>query len=164
MSFGFSVTHFLTCGQLAYQLYMVFKKAPKQCAQFAKDLQHFSHEIEHTAGLVTNHRSSLTQSDHHILTLPVEDCAQLLCVRRLQGHAVHGRPGRPLWDFVGTKIIPKTSPKNPYEALGRRIAQVQYALQIPELQEAVSSYGSRLVSFGVARFQYGLSYAELHQC
>ena len=38
MSFGFGISDFVCCGQLAYQLYTDLKDAAGDCQEFAKEL------------------------------------------------------------------------------------------------------------------------------
>ena len=85
MSFGFSVTDVCMCGKIAYDLYRFFKDGPSQCADFAKDLEHFSVIVDRAVWIFQFEESSLTLREKRIIQDVVSDCWAFLWTHILVG-------------------------------------------------------------------------------
>jgi len=62
MSFGFSVSDFVYCAQLAYKLSVEFKEAPGACRDFAAELVLFHQILLETQSLLKSKKHDLNDS------------------------------------------------------------------------------------------------------
>ena len=122
MSFGLSVSDFITCSQLAHKIYHEFKDAPGECKAFAKELLSFP-QI-----LLKVEEATKTSSDHvrdETLQAYAEECKELLYVQILGLVKTPHETGQTPVDLDG--LWARNS------KFDRRMSQLKYAAKIPKL-------------------------------
>ena len=81
MSFGFSISDFVCCGQLAYQLYTDLKDAAGDCQEFAKELLLLHQIILKTEASIIRAGNVLDDAGRATLGLCVDMCKDILFVQ-----------------------------------------------------------------------------------
>ena len=168
MSFGFGISDFVCCGQLAYQLYTEFKDAPGDCQALAKELLLFHQVILKTQALVRRRGDVLDEAEQATLGLCLEMCEDILFVQIVGadsargclctgqgGRLVQGRDGHLKLHFVTTPMkdhdhtrSPNFSPNYKY-LLRQKFGERTFAKRIPKIRSAISTVIEKLTSFQV---------------
>ena len=160
MNFGFGISDFVLCGQLAYQLYTQFKEAAGDCQAFAQELLLLHQVILKTEALIGY--GKLTEADQATLGLYVEMCKDVLFVQ------IAGVDGNYLnRNVTYGQRMGLGSPRNselPYGNLSldsnarfrdwalsqrRKLQERNFAQKIPKFRAAISAVTEKLTSFQV---------------
>ena len=141
MSFGFSVTDFVTCGQLAYKLYQEFRDAPGECAAFVRELSVFSTLVLHmgnleAAGLGPTSRASLEQF--------ALECKGLL-IMKILGFSEIPRDALKIDDQIVD--IEHLVPWEKRRGLSRRHAQFAQAIKLPKHRKYLNAQVAKMTAF-----------------
>ena len=158
MSFGFSVSDFVTCAQFAWQVYDALKTGPAECQSFAKEVR-FLHEImarvsenlkHETHHLSSEEREALWQ---HIFRFE-EFCALITDSNPDSKPAYINRILREslFLQQMSSCILSK---------IRERIRAASFAKKIPKLQRAVTAQIEKLTSFNVLLIQYNALFMVL---
>ena len=161
MSFGFSISDFICCGQIAYELYTEFKEAAGECQAFAKELLLLHQVILKTEALIGRGNHGLEEVDQATLGLHIDMCKDILFVQ-LAGE--HGNPWdgmpchRPLSSGSGNLEFRHGKPsdyavdRTLHEwtcSVRRKFEERNFAKKIPKIRAAISTVIEKLTSFQV---------------
>lgn len=158
MSFGFSVSDFVYCAQLAYKLSVEFKGAPGACRDFTKDLLIFHQLLLKTQSLIERRKLDVDESGQTTLAASAYSCKELLYVQILG------------CKNVPTDIESLTFDNLPmfYEqgrflqGLRRKLGEIKFAKKIPEFQSAISARIDALTALNVVLMRYSLFHLCRH--
>ncbi len=150
MSFGFSVSDFIYCAQLAYKLSVEFKEATGACRHFTKELLVFHQILLKTQSLLENKKHDLDGSGQTMLAASAHSCKELLYVQILG------------CKNVPTDIASLTFDNLPmfYEqgrflqGLRRKLGERNFYKKIPEFQAAISARIDALTAVNVILIRY----------
>ncbi len=170
MSFGFSVSDFICCGQLVYQLYTEFRQAAGECQAFAKELLLLHQVILKTEALIGRGNHVLDEAESATLDVCLDRCKDILFVQiadgdsfplaglavRLAGRLSYGqrlvliRPENP--NFQHGKLS-----MNGYDrtlpawicSVRQKFEERNFAKKIPKIRAAISTVIEQLTSFQV---------------
>ena len=78
MSFGFSISDFLACAQLAWQIYDALKTGPTECQAFAEEVLLFHEVLMKVGEILQDANCCLGPRELRALSRHVDDCEQLL--------------------------------------------------------------------------------------
>lgn len=163
MSFGFSITDIFMCGKLAYDLYWVFMDGPSQCAEFAKDLEHFSVIINRAVWILRYEESSLTLQEKRMIQDVVSDCWAFLWTHILK----HQQRGMSTlgnrYDFPGyrsilpqqdtpistTRILSSRQMEELFHHAAFRFRKAGYASRLKEYREQLQRLTNKLLAMQV---------------
>ena len=171
MSFGFGISDFILCGELAYQLYIELKNAPGECQAFAKELLLLHQIIQKTEALIIRANDSLDDADQATLDLCVDMCKDILLVQmagvnttfidldRIHGERSTLSIGAELKrqlaiyqiNYYGTSLPPKS--KHLLYLVRQRFRERSFAKRIPKVRSAISTVTEKLTSFQVLVIQ-----------
>ena len=163
MSFGFSISDFVFCGQLAYELYTEFKEAAGECQAFAKELLLLHQVILKTEALIGRGNHELEEVDQATLGLHIDMCKDILFVQLAgeHGHPWDGMPwhrhrlvsngsgnlefrhGKPSINVVDRTLHDWTC------LVRQKFEERNFAKKIPKIRAAISTVIEKLTSFQV---------------
>ena len=159
MSFGFGISDFVCCGQLAYQLYTEFKDAAGDCQAFAKELLLLHRIILKIETLIGRRNHLLDEADKATLGLYLDMCKDILFVQ------IAGNPSDEKIGFGQRRVLIGTgNPKLQYGkssingertlrywmcSVRRKFEERNFAKQIPKIRAAISTVTEQLTSFHV---------------
>ena len=167
MSFGFSISDFVCCGQLAYQLYTEFKEAAGDCQAFAKELFLLHRVILKTEALIHRANDELDASDQATLGLCLDMCKNILFVQIAGTDGAHVNLGidhrqRPVLLIGGKMKFPHATPSKDdgdytlrnfswqmRHLVRHKFEERSFARRIPKIRTAVSAVVEKLTSFQV---------------
>ena len=157
MSFGFSISDFICCGQLAYQFYIDLKDAAGDCQEFAKELLLLHQIILKTEALIIRAGNVLNDGEQATLGLCVDMCRDILFVRvagvDIDFDIDHGESwvqtrGNTLRLQFDNTIMPPKLTRLIY-LVRRRFRERSFARRIPKIRSAISTVTEKLMSFQV---------------
>ena len=173
MSFGFSVSDFVFCGQLAYQLYTEFKEAAGECQAFAKELLLLHQVMLKTGALIGRGGNVLDEAEQATLDLCLDMCKEILFVQiadgdnftldgNLMGYGQRMLLSDPLDGKMsyGQRLVlnrPNFPFINGYDrtlldwicSVRRKFEERKFAKKIPKIRTAISTVTEKLTSFQV---------------
>jgi len=168
MNFGFSLSDFVTLGELALKLYDEFKEAPGACRAFANELLLF-HRILDKLGSNLQDDNFLGASDYAALKACADSCKELIYVQ-IYGAARVPIPNQMHGTTPGTFIrldsgILQRGPDGDdrfLRAWRQKWSERKFAARIPELQRAVTAHIQSLTAFNslIARYVCFRSFGE----
>ena len=103
MSFGFSVTDFVTCAELAWKGYKLFVEGPGECKKLANDLCHFSYILRQIVASVNQDQVNnihVFDVDGSAYVALVSGCKEFLRDRLLDMHVKHNGAIRKRFDLA----------------------------------------------------------------
>ena len=171
MSFGFGISDFICCGQLAYQLYIELKDAAGECQAFAKELLLLHQVILKTEALIIRTSGVLDDAEQATLDLCIDMCKDILFVQVAGVDSTfvdfdRGYGERPTLSTVGglkpqlvisqmdyddTTLPPKLT--NLIYRVRQRFRERIFARRIPKIQSAISTVTEKLTSFQILVIQ-----------
>ena len=163
MSFGFSISDFIFCGQIAYHLYTEFKDATGDCHAFAKELLLFHKVVLKTQALIRRGDHVLDAAEQTTLGLYLDMCKDILFVQ------IAGGDGKTSdWTIRYMQRLSLSRPGNLNLGYGkpsidgydrtlrdwmcsvrRKFEERNFAKKIPKLRAAISTVTEQLTSFHV---------------
>ena len=162
MSFGFGISDFICCGQLAYQLYTEFQNAAGDCQAFAKELLLLHQIILRTEALIRPASYVIDEADRATLGLCLDMCKDILFVQIAGGDSAS-------WDekmnygqrlVLGSHGGPNISMnwhdpswRNWIRSVRRKFEERNFAKKIPRIRAAISKVIEKLTSFQVLRMR-----------
>ena len=166
MSFGFSISDFVCCGQLAWQLYTEFQEAPGACQAFAKELLLFHQVIGTIESLIGRRDRLLNEAEQATLGLCLDMCKDILFVQIVgvdsapvclyTERLVQSTGGVLKLQFVAAplktydhKIPPEYVSPDLMILLRQRLRERNFAKRIPKIRAAMSTAIEKLTSFQV---------------
>ena len=161
MSFGFSISDFVCCGQLAYQLYTQFKEAAGDCQAFTQELLLLHQVIVKIEALIGY--GELAEADQATLGLYLDMCKDVLFVQIAGGDShfskeiltygqrmVLGGPWNPELPYHKSFINGNVRIfRDRTSSLRRKLGERNFAQKIPKLRAAISAVTEKLTSFQV---------------
>ncbi len=161
MSFGFSVTDFITLGGLALKLYDEFREAPGACRAFANELLLFHLILDKLGSDLQDHSELIGPTDYAALKACADSCKELIYVQ------IYGAACVPT-AFQTYTTTSRTSSKSdnvilqpgPYgddrflRAWRQRWAERKFAARISEIQRAVAAHIQSLTAFNTLIIRY----------
>ena len=170
MSFGFSISDFVCCGQLAYQLYIELKHAPGDCQAFANELLLLHQVILKTEAVILRAGYELEDAERATLGLCVDMCKDILFVQIAGAdHTLtkfkrshEERSMLSICEDVKLQLVTSradydniTLPKLTHliRLVHRRFAERSFAKRIPKIRSAISPVIEKLMSFQVLVIQ-----------
>lgn len=161
MSFGFSVSDFITLGGLTLKLYDEFKAAPGACRAFANELLMFHQILERLGFELQSHTDYLEASDHAALRACADSCKELIYVRIYGASCVPTElPTYGIKSTTSSKIVNVILQPRPYDndrfhrAWRQKWSERKFAARIPELQRAVTAHVQSLTAFSSLIIRY----------
>ena len=169
MSFGFSISDILCCGQLAYQFYIDLKDAPGYCQEFAKELLLLHQIISKIEALIIRAGNVLDDGEQATLGLCVDMCKDILFIRVAGVDIDFDKDDGEGW-FQSTArddlrlqlftsgmdddniIMPHKLTRFKY-LVCRRFRERSFARKIPKIRSALSTVIEKLTSFQVLVIQ-----------
>ena len=171
MSFGFGISDFVCCGQLAYQLYIELKDAAGECQAFAKELLLLHQVILKIEALIIRAGNVLDDAEQATLGLCVDMCKDILFVQ-LAGvsstfvDSDRGHGGRPTLSTGGELKPQLVTSQMDYDdnswppklthliyRVRQRFRERSFAGRIPKLRSAITTVTEKLTSFQVLGIQ-----------
>lgn len=155
MSFGFSISDFIFCGQLTYKLYVELKEAPAACQSLSKELLLFSQVMWKTKLIIEKQKNDLDELDRATLVTCLESCKNILFIQILGDSSIPEELPLP-GDFIWFDTSPAANDRwvRFHLRLGERIKQRRLALKIPKIQSEISAIVEKLTAFNVLLIQY----------
>lgn len=164
MSFGFGISDFVCCGQIAYQLYTEFKEAAGDCQAFAQELLLLHQVILKIEALIRYDK--LTEADQASLDLYLDMCKDVLFVQiagvdrhQLKENLTYGQrmvsgsPRNSELLYCNPSIESNVRNVRNFRywtfSLRRRFEERNFAQKIPKLRAAISAVTEKLTSFQV---------------
>ena len=176
MSFGFGISDFVCCGQLAYQLYIDLKDAPGDCQGFANELLLLHQIILKTEASIIRAGNVLDDAGRATLGLCAEMCKDILFVQVagidkdkntgvidfgiLDISIYHGEGwGGSSWDdrtlhFPRSRLYYDNAISSPkltrlIYLVRQRFRERSFAKRIPKFRSAISTVTEKLTSFQI---------------
>lgn len=159
MSFSFGVSDIVVLSGLVFNLYDEFKKAPRACQGFAKELKSFHQVLEQMELHFQRNTVYLTDVELTVFKDCVDSCKELIYVQ-IYGFADVSSGAQALetaylYSVPGSHAKP-TVWRHPHGSNGadhflkawrQRWAERKFAAKIPELRRAVTSHIHSLTAF-----------------
>lgn len=161
MSFGFSVTDFMTLGGLALKLYDEFREAPGACRAFANELLSFHRVLDKLGRDLQDDSAFLGASDYAALKACADSCKELIYVQIFGAACVpttlrtYGTT--PAISASHENMILQRGPDGDdrfLRAWRKKWGERKFAARIPELQRAVTAHIQSLTAFVVLNVRY----------
>lgn len=164
MSFGFGISDFICCGQLAYQLYIDLKDAAGDCQEFAKELLVLHRIILKTEALIIRAGNVLDDAERATLGLCVDMCKDILFVqvagvdmnfnigdgeRWVQSRGADLRLQLVTSRMLYRKTISPPKLARLIQLVRQRFRERSFARRIPKIRSAISTVTEKLTSFQV---------------
>ncbi len=167
MSFGFSISDFVCCGQLAYQLYTDFKEAAGDCQAFAKELFLLHRVILKTEALIHRMDDELDESDQATLGLCLDMCKDILFnqIAGADGYIVDWNPRHRQGPFLNKggdiefqhatpsinrhDLFLQNFSRQMRRLVRQKFEERTFARKIPKIRTAISTVTEKLTSFQV---------------
>ena len=163
MSFGFGISDFVCCAQLAYHLYTEFKEAAGECQAFAKELLLLHQVILNLEALIGRGNYVLEEVDQATLDLYLDMCVDILFVqiagddKPLDGMLRHemlpSRSGNPEFQYRKAAVLGNDRGSCAWVWSVRRNSKRKFAKKIPKIRAAISTIIEKLTSFQVLKIR-----------
>ena len=158
MSFGFSVTDFVTCAQIAGQVYDVLKTGSAKCEAFAEECLQFHHILLKLTENVQNlqrKNQPINHPDVEVLDSLLQSC------RRLINQEISPYLNETFVAKVNYQSITKVPTEDDYKCFrpeftkwsSHKLREAKFVRQIPRLQNAVSRQIEKLTAFNTVLIQ-----------
>lgn len=159
MSFGFSVSDFITLGGLALKLYAEFRAGPEACQSFANELLLLHQVLEKLASDLDGNVGLLGPSDHAALKACADSCKELvyvqiygaICVPTTKT-AIKGETevAHELYFYPYNNQILQRIPQGNdrlLRAWRQKWGERKFAARIPKLQQTITAHVQSLTAF-----------------
>lgn len=161
MSFGFSVSDFIFCAQITWQVYDALKKGPAECQAFAEEFVLFHQVLVKMSENLRDANRRLSKEEHDALSQHIvgsERLCSLIMGNNLRQYRTHGSLfgqrelpyylGDPWRDGVVRGFISEI------RSFRERIRTASFAKMIPKFQRAITAQVEKLTAFNVLLIQY----------
>ena len=176
MSFGFGISDFVCCGQLAYQLYTEFKEAAGDCQAFAQELLLLHQVILKIEALIGY--GELAEADQATLGVYLDMCKDVLFVQIAGDNKplltenmtygqkmVLGSPRNPNFPCKNTSINANVRIFRDWtSSLRQKLEERSFAQKIPKFRAAISAVTEKLTSFQVLMIRYSIAARDINEC
>ena len=151
MSFGFSVGDIILCATLAHDLYEFLTNAPNECAEFRKNIDHFSLLVRHTANLMERDSTHLDRAEKLRIKDVINDSWDFMWI---------GLLGEPYRSEFAKKNMPTTESlfdnaqvRSRRKQFAERFRQWSLARKIPVHEKQLSRLTHRLEQFLIRNYE-----------
>lgn len=163
MSFGFSISDFISCAQITWQVYDALKKGPAECQAFAEEFVLFHQVLVKMSENLRDVNRRLSMEEHDALSQHIvgfEKLCSLIMGSNLRQYRTHG-------GLFGQRGLPHNlnDPRKARDedvsgfiseirSFSERIRTASFAKKIPKFQRAITAQVEKLTSFNVLLIQY----------
>ena len=140
MSFGFSVSDFITLARMTIRVYNEFREAPKTCDAFRTELLIFHSILIRTADLTRESSAQLSVGDKAALTQWIRSCKELIYVRIYGAVGVGEDCNEVDENALEDAALRTTKECRLFLGWRQKWGEKKFAARIPVLQQAVHSH------------------------
>lgn len=140
MSFGFSISDFVTLARWSWYIYDAIRTGPKECQAFSRELLQFHHILKKFEENVRNMNRTLETSENLALSELYISCHELL----------FGEIAEREWSHESQSFVKPDL----FQKLKDRFHSAKFVRKIPKLQRQVAAHIENLTAYNVLVLMY----------